>query len=431
MRWMILSLGLCSLCPAVDAKPILTDSQKSYTAACLAREDPLRRLPGICSAALEEQGSSQAQRIDVTTVLADVLHELGETEQAVRLYGEIIFAAPNNTDARNGLAWIAWDGDDYARAAQLFSQSLKTNPTAEGLAGRASALRRGPGIEKDEFVAMIDAAIAISPQYTWAIREKGWGLISYGDHEAAEQAARAALEQDTGSLGSIYLLGYVLNQLGRWKEAYGFLSTAAGMKGASPAVFSQRALASLNLGYYKMSLKDAEHVIAEWPDDSTGHVRRARALNALGRRADAVEGLEAFLQRGHNSFVSYWLADLYYLDGKLDMAAKTLEQNFLQGEADYYDHELIALVRIELDQFETARPHIEAAQEMQPENSYPYFYEALVHLAVGAYDRADQVMLRSVQLGLPETSQRVYISELTGKGEFVRAIQMRLAFRGE
>ena len=429
MHWFVLAFGLFVWASGTAAKPILSDSQKSYTAACLGREEPLRRLPGICSAALEEQGGSQAQRNDVKTVLADVLSELDETEKARRLYEEVVSDEPRHTDALNGLAWIAWDEDDYAKASQLFQQSLDVKPTAQGLAGQGSSLRRGNSIEQEAFVAMMDAALAISPNYTWALREKAWGLVSFRDYEAAEESARAALDQDKDSLPTIYLLGFVLNEMGQWKEAYGFLNTGVEMEGTTTFIYWQRALASLNLGYYKIALKDAERVIADWPDDSRGYVGRARALSALGRRADAIEELERFLERGYDAFAGYWLAEFHYMDENFEAASRTLEKTFLLDEPDYFDHEFMALIRIELDQFDAARPHIAAAQELRPESSYPYYYEALFHVSQGAYDRADEIMLRSVALGLPENSQSNYIAELTRKGEFVRAIRMRIAFR--
>lgn len=431
MKLCVLVVGLWAIGGLAAAKPLLSDSQKSMTAACIAAEEAPERLLRICAAALEETGGTDAQRLDVQVSLATAYYDLGEALQSEALLKDILSAAPDNTRALNLLGWIAWDADEYAKAAEVFEASLKANPTAQALAGRASSLRRGAGLPQAEFETMMDAAVALSPDYLWAVREKAWGLLAFGDLEWAEATAKQAWAADKGDVHALYLLGYVYNEQGRWKEAYGYLTTASQRENAPTQVFSQRSLASLNLGYLKLALKDAERVVADWPDDSTGYVRKARALDALGRRAEGILTLQTILARGHDDYASYWLAELHYNDGDLAIAAGVLEDNFTHGTADYYDHEFMALLHTELEDYAAAELHIDQALELRPMAEFPHLYRALGLVAAGEYDAADAAVLRAVGFGLPEQSKQWYLRELTARGQFVRAIQMRIAFREE
>lgn len=426
----LVALLMCGVGAVAEAKPLLSDSQKSMTAACIAADEKPRRLVQICEAALEETGGTQTQRVQVQVSLAHALYDLGELDQSQTLLQNILEEKPDTTRALSLLGWIAWDQSDYVTAAEQFDKSLMTGPTSEALAGHASSLRRGGEVSQTDFATIMDAAIALSPGYLWAMREKAWGLLAFGDLAAAEKAARAAWAVDKGDVHSLYLLGYVFSEQGRWKEAYGYLNSAVQMSDAPTQVFSQKSLVALQLGYFKLSLKDAERVIADWPEDSIGYVRKARALEALGRRAEGIASLREILAGlGHDDFAVYWLADLIYSDGDTAQAASIMQRTFDQGEPDYHDHEFMALLQTELANFDAAEVHIEAALGFDPEAVYPHFYRALGLVAKGAYDPADELMKHAASLGLPEASKRWYLSELTAKGQFVRAIQMRLVFR--
>lgn len=423
--FLILIMLATAASPAL-ARPLLSNSQQSYTAACLADEESRDRMVGICEAALEDSGGTDAQRTEILVALADALYSVDKDDRASAVFQEVLERDPTNTDALNGLGWIEHDADKMDAAADLFDRSLSIQPSAQSLAGKASALRRGAGIDEAEFIVLMDTALAISPDYLWAMREKAWGQLAFGDVSEAEETARAVLKKDSSDVYSLYLLGYVLNERNRWKEAYQHLNEAAQIEGAPTMVFSQRSLASLNNGYYKLALADADRVIEGWPESSTGYVRRARALAALGRRGDAIEELTQFLKKDHNDFAAYWLAEFYFDDGKSSEAAASLERTMTLGKPDYYDHELLALIRLDLGEYQAALKHIDVAKELEPGSSFPYYYHALVLLAGANYDDADALMADAVERGLPENSVRSYIRDLASKGEFIRAIRMRL-----
>lgn len=429
-RLAFFSVSLAMTASVTDARPLLSNSQQSFTAACLANEEPRNRMVAICEAALDESGATQAQRLELLVALGGAHYNDNSSEKAENVFNDVLKRDPNNTSALNGLAWIAHDKDDMADAAELFDRSLSISPTSQSLAGKASALRRGPGIEAEQFLMLMNTALAISPNYAWAMREKAWGQLEFGDLIGAEETARIVVEKDNNGVYSLYLLGYVLNEQERWGEAFQVLNEAAQADGAPTSVFSQRSLAALNKGFYKLALQDGERVIADWPNSSTGFVRKARALAALGRRADAIDEMKQFLESGHNDFAAYWLAEFYYDDGKSKEAADSLERTMELGKPDYYDHEFLALIRLDLGEFPAALKHIEKAQSLNPESSYPYYYRAWIHLDGAHYDDADAMMLAAVERGLPEVSIKNYIRELVAKGEFFRAIRMRLELGG-
>ena len=119
----------------------------------------------------------------------------------------------------NGLAWVHWSRDDYAQAIEVFQASVAVGPSAQGIAGLASSRRHLGTIEVAEFSELLDVALALSPNYLWAMREKGWGLNDFGHHEAAEAAFRAGMEINPKNQWTVYGLAYTLNELDRYQDA--------------------------------------------------------------------------------------------------------------------------------------------------------------------------------------------------------------------
>jgi len=430
MRYFFFCLFFSILTTDAIARPLLSDSQKSHISACLSRSENADHLVKVCGYALGQVSESTPEWMDLSSVLADTLHRLGEDARAEAIFKDVLLQNPNHVEALNGLGWLAHDARDMEKAETYFAASTTSRPNPQGLAGHASALRHLKQVDRDTFVTMIDAALALAPQYTWAAREKSWGLMNpFSDMLAAEEAARDALEIDPEDVHSLYLLGYLLNELERYDEAFEHLNVAADLPGATTDIFEQRSLASYGNGYYKFALKDAERVIADWPEDPSGYVRRARALEALGERQEGIETLRAFVQKTHDDFALYWLAELYSSNEDAPNAIATLNRTIAEGEPDFYTYQLLSYLYLEIDQLEDAVLHARLARDIDPGKSYPYLYEAMVRAEEGEFDAAETIMKSALDRGLPSHSVRWFLERLMSKGEFVRAIQLRLEYK--
>ena len=93
--------------------------------------------------------------------------------------------------------------------------------------------------------------------------------------------------------------------------------------------------------------------------------------------------------------------------------------------ADYFDHEMMAMMLIEQDQSVAARPHIDAALALRPDAQYPVYYTSLIEVSEGNLDKAESLFLDALSKGLPRRHIRTFIGAMTDKGELDRAIAFR------
>ncbi len=408
------------------SRPLLPDSQQTYAGTCLEAELASAQLVPICEAALADPGASRTQRRDMMLELADALYGIDALDRADNVLDEVLLNDPQTARAWMIKGWVAWDRDAYDTAQAHFQKSVDLAPTARALSGLASASRHAGTLPHHEVITLLDAAIAISPNYIWAIREKGWALIDEGAFSEAEAAFRSALDISPSNTPAMYGLGYALNELERYEDALTVLSKAAEDPDAQTGVFSQRSLARFSLGRYKLAIKDADRVIRDWPENSAGFVRKARALSALGQRQTGIEELTAFLEQRQSDFARYWLSSLLHDDGDFTEALAVLDPIFTDGEPDKYDKELRALLLTELDRFDEARVAIELAREAAPNSPYPPYYLALVLAGQGEFDAAEESFETALEQGLPKGQIRFFLQALAERGQYVRMVQWRL-----
>ncbi|MEL6934279.1 MAG: hypothetical protein AAFO17_14515, partial [Pseudomonadota bacterium] len=224
-------------------------------------------------------------------------------------------------------------------------------------------------------------------------------------------------------------VGYLLNEREAREEAYFYLNKAVQIGDAFTAVYSERSLAAFKRGYLKVALNDAARVIEAWPKNSTGYVRRARALEGLGRRAEAISELQARQAVEHNDFQAYWLADLLFNDERYGAAVQVLARTINEGQPDYHDHLFMARLGLETDDMALAQTHIDVALELNPDASYPYYYKSLLSLAKGNLEAAEADMKTAVRNGLPESSIRHFLGQLMKNGNYVKAIKLGVELR--
>ena len=413
----------------LEAKTSLRNSQHTFASACLADEASSNEMIDICETALSETGASLGQRQQMRIILGDALYDMDLFERSEAKFNEVLSANPEHYDALRGLGWIAWSKDDFETSAGFFTASVSALPTAEGLAGLASSYRHAELKDVREIIQLLDLAVAMSSEYIWAIREKAWALVDADRDKEAEAVFRRALEKDPENAWTLYGLGYTLNKLDQWSEAAEVLSKALKAGQDIPSVYSQRSLAYYKLGKNKLAFKDAETYIAARPDRASGYVRKARALEAMGKREIAIYLLEERLTKGHNDFAAFWLADLYYNEEDYATALDTLNQIFVEGKPDFYDHRLRALLALELEDRALAHADIAKALELRPDASYPRYYKALLLVQESKFDEAENWMDAALESGLPEHQVKHFLSALASRGEYVRAISWRLKYR--
>ncbi|WP_299695136.1 tetratricopeptide repeat protein [uncultured Tateyamaria sp.] len=290
------------LASAAAARPILSDSQKSYASVCLEDAEPADRLASICEVAIADAGAGAA---DIRVVLAGAYDRMDKRVQARALLDDVLTEDPAHTGALNVLGWMHWEADDFDQASAIFQRSLDAGATAQGFAGLASSGRQGGILDERSFLQLIDTAIAMSPAYVWAMREKAWFYIDTDRPAEAEPVLRNALDQDADIPWTLYTLGVALFDQDKLGPALAALNQSVATGDAPTYAYLYRARKNDWLENYRRALGDAERVTQDWPDAGEGSLWKARALTALGLRPAAVTWLRQFLEDGHNGFANY------------------------------------------------------------------------------------------------------------------------------
>lgn len=426
MKPIVIFIAVIAFCSPALARPLLSDSQTSHAAVCLDQSEPYERLAAICEAALGDAGVSHRDIIEMKVILAGAYEELGKPEQALALVEEVLSENPEHTGALNVKGWSFWSAADYDRAHATFRASIASGATAQGFAGAAAAGYYGDLIDREEFLTLIDTALALSPQYLWAMREKGWFFIYNDRPQEAEATFEQAMGLDSENPFTLYGLGAALYDQDRFAAALARLNRAVDTGQAPVDAVLLRAKANFEVGNFKRTIIDADDVIEVAPHKADAHIWKARAHDALGLTPRAIRDLRKVVAEGHHGRTSYWLAHILLYDDQAEAAVAALRAVFEAEGTDYFDHELMALILVETGNFEEAELHIEAALSLDPEAAFPRYYRSLIKAHSGAFDAAEQLMVDALQNGLPTDEIRHFLGALTEQGEFVRAIAFRI-----
>ncbi|WP_270726413.1 tetratricopeptide repeat protein [Shimia sp. Alg240-R146] len=427
-----LKLALLSLLlvptPAL-AKPLLTNSEDTYESVCLDFGDTPERLIEICTRALQATGATQVQRIDMKDSLAWAHYNLDNVQEAERLFAEMLADDPKSPLALVGLGWMAHDRDDYETAAERFGAAAEIRPEEQAIAGLGSSLYRLGKLPIDDALGYLDAALAISPKYYWAMRQKGWLLSAEGLSADAVAAFEEVLEVNPDDTNAMYGAAYVLSRDDQWQEALPLVNRALQHKPDFTAALSRRSLILLSLGRPAQALKDGKRVIELRPNDSDGFVRVARAQSALGRTKDAIATLaKAEEIVGYDGYLFYWQADLLSDAGDTDLAVKKLKTVITAGDADYYDHELLSVIQLDSKRFPEARKTVDKALTLYPLEPYLMYYDSLILINEQEYAQAEARFDEAVAAELPVERLSNFLKQLVGAAQYLQAVQMRVRY---
>ncbi|MFY0617435.1 tetratricopeptide repeat protein [Shimia sp.] len=415
--------------PAVFAKPLVTSSEETFQSVCLEYSETPERLIEICGKALEASGASATQLLEMKESLAWAHQSLGNDTEARRLFEDMYASAPESALALNGLGWLDFMASDYAQSAVWFEKAMSTAPEAQTLAGLGSSLYRAGALPLSEAAAYLDAALAISPDYLWAQREKAWLYLEEGQDAEAQIAFEAVLAADPDDSNANYGMAYVLSESNDWEAALSYVNRALQADPKYGSALSRRSLILLYLDRPAQALRDGEALVASWPDDSDGYVRMARAQQALGRAGDALESLQTAVERvGYESYLNYWHASMLFDDGQMQAAFAMLEPVFAQGEDHYFEHELRVQILLSEDRLEDARAALDQSLVLYPEEEFLIFYDALTLIGEKKFAAAEARFDEAAAAGLPDDELAYFLGQLVGAAQYVQAIQMRVRY---
>lgn len=169
------------------------------------------------------QAFNRALEIDSKSVaakrgLADALRGLGQTEDAAKLYREILGENAADEAARNGLVLALFGAGNRTEAETEMNRALEQNPKNYQLLATA-AYWYAANKEAAKAVEIGQKAVDIEPRYTWAHIALARGLLNEGKPLEAERALLIAKQY-----GNFPTLNY---ELATARYAAGFYEEAA------------------------------------------------------------------------------------------------------------------------------------------------------------------------------------------------------------
>lgn len=415
--------------PAGLAKPVILDSEQTAARRCLAFDAPIEQLVTACRAALDQGQRTDTERAALLSLLGDALDLMGEAELAARRYHEAAAADPLNVDPLNGLGWLAWQADQEAEAAEWFAKSVEIHPTAQGIGGLGSALWRSGQVDGDEALGMIDAALAIDPDYVWALRERGWVFLEQDQPDMAAGSFEAALELDAYDQYAAYGLSRARAAEGAYLEALDAINLAIDGDETSGWFYSHRSFVLRQLRRAAQAIPDAERAIEIMPEQSEGYVQKAAAQNDLGNRARALATYQAGVDAGAaDDFLLYWYADLLSDDGQLDKALEIIDRAIALSPKDPDHHVMRAYITMEQGAYERALEAADRALSFDPDLGFPHYYAAVALVNTGAVDEGVARFDQGMAAGLGDEMVGYFAADLIAAGKFITAVRLRARY---
>lgn len=411
------------------AKPLVTSSEETLARICLAREETPARVVEACDGALGQAALTDTQRVELTVARADGLLWQDRFGEAASGYRRATELGQNSVEAWNGLAWAVWESEGIGAALEAFETSLAIEASVQGLGGRAAAARRIGLIGNDEAREALRAALAIEPDYSWAVREIAWSYIEDGDYPSAAAEFEAALEIDAADTNARHGLGRALLGKGEAEAALGLFNEVLAEAPNDFPTGVYRIMALRNLDRNAQALREADRLIADYPDNASGYIEKGLSLMALERRADAIETFrEADEALGPDNAVLYWYADALSTDGRYEEALATIERGLALEGADFSDHLLMSYIALELGDYSLARVAAEASLELRDENPWAQYYIAVTLVHDGATVEGLGHFDLAMEFGLPDDRVGAFALELVSAGKYVEAVQLRIRY---
>jgi tetratricopeptide (TPR) repeat protein len=411
------------------AKPLITSSEETPSRLCLARQEAPARIVDLCDRALMEARLTENQRADLLVAQGDGFLWQNDFVKAEAAYRRAAQINPLEVEAWNGLGWSLWELQGDQAAYEAFDRSLSISVTVQGLGGKAALARRMGTIDSDTAREMLRAALAIDPDYIWAVRELGWSFIDESRNAEAIAAFQDALDIEPRDTNARYGLGRAHLSAGHAEDALTIFNELLVDTPQDFPTLVYRIVALRNLDRNAQAVRLADRLIEAFPDRASGYVEKGQALAALERRNEAIQTyVQAEKHLGPDNAVLYWHADVLVLDGRLDEAMAVIDRGIHQSGVDYSDHLLKSYIALQLQDYATARSSAEASLAMGVNDPWAHYYIAITLIHDGQVDAGLARFDNAIQAGLPAERVGAFASELAGAGKYVEAVALRLKY---
>jgi len=230
-------------------------------------------------------------------------HEAGDVQEAMRLYGQILTAAPKSDDVWINIAQIYSKSGHYIQAMQALQQALDVNP-ANPLAWYNLALAAFPLGNWELAEKSIQNTLGLAPDMALAHFTAGNIYHMLGRHQEAIEAFRACLRLDETNAEAWSNLGVTFADIMVWDQAIQSYLMALKYDMQLPSAHANLALVLLQTGRYKEALSAAERALAIDPN----HTDTLNTLGAIYANRGEHEKAVEYFRRAITIKPDFWKA---------------------------------------------------------------------------------------------------------------------------
>ncbi len=419
-----LGFGL-AICPAYAAPP-KPSSETSAARICFDFDRSLDELLHWCRQALTEVGVARADLERAHNNLGWLYSDRGDFDAAKASYNDALSLNPLNASSHSGLGWVYWDIEDYEAARASFARAVELNAGVSSLAGLASSLRYLE-TDLDRAQSLLEQAILIDPEYSWAARELGWLHTDIDNYEEAHVYFDKAISIYPEDGWAYYGKSTVAYDQDDFDGAATLVNTALGYQ-ENRVFLSMRALIMNAQEKYRQAISDASRALVLSPEYGFAARQKARAHRALGHEDLALQTFadaDAAGATGAYFYSDY--ADLLYDQNLAADALPMITASLAQDDKDAWAHNLHGLILFDLARFADAVAAAERALSVRRDYAYPHISIAYSRVALGEFDAALEAARQAQALDIGAKSVNDFIRFVIAEGHLLTAIKYRAA----
>lgn len=329
-----------------------------------------------------------------------LLEGLGRNDQALQEALGWAEAAPRSADAYFTLGRLHLLEGDRDKARQALTRSLSLDPNHRGgLRALARLEEEGGGFSAAE--ALYRRLVAVNPHDVEARFRLGQVLLRQANVDEALAVFEAAERWSGGDPGLRFRLGVLLLQAERAQDAEAVFRTMAEAHGADAQAWYLLGVSLLAQKKNAEAVESFDRVPPQAPEYSDALVRKAIALDGLGRKAEARALLEARLagEPGDEEVVLA-LAGLWEDDAEYRRAADLLE-GYLSGRevGNARVFFTLGVLHDKLKDWRRSAEYMQRSLEHNPDDPHALNYLGYTYAEQGVHlEEAERLILRALEL---------------------------------
>lgn len=331
-------------------------------------------------------------------------HQKGESDQARKIYEEVLSQDASNVDAIHLIGVLEMQAGNLEPALAKLEQASRLNPNAVNILTNLGSAQRRLG-KINEALGTYQRALSINPNHAECYHNMGIALRAAKKNKEAANFFRKAIELKPGYAEAIRNLTQLEMKTGNWDKAVESSEKAAQDNPEDITAHLRLAECRMRMKQFAEAISSFEAVLKINPDHLTALNGKGLAHKGLAQLNEAEETLRKALEVDPKSFPAVCNIGTVYqglkqYDKAIEKYREALEINPNSAEA----HNNLGGALKEKGNAEEAKRHCRKALELKPELASAHCNLAAVLQLEGNFDEAIELYKQAMkqQADLPE-----------------------------